>query len=49
MSESSANRKLTTILSADAAGYSRLTGDDEEATHATLNAYRELVQELIGA
>jgi len=27
------NRKLTAILYADVAGYSRLTGDDEEGTH----------------
>ncbi len=48
MPEPTAERKLTTILSADVAGYSRLTGDDEEATHATLNAYRTVVEELIG-
>jgi adenylate cyclase len=30
-------RKLTTILSADVAGYSRLMGDDEAATLKTLN------------
>ena len=31
-------RKLAAILSADVAGYSRLTGEDEEATIRTLNA-----------
>ena len=35
-------RKLTAILSADVAGYSRLMGDDEEATVATLGAYRKV-------
>ena len=30
-------RKLTAILSADVVGYSRLMGDDEEATIETLN------------
>jgi len=31
-------RKLTAILSADAVGYSRLMGEDEEATVRTLTA-----------
>ncbi len=35
-------RKLTAILSADVVGYSRLMGDDEEATVATLGAYRKV-------
>jgi len=30
-------RKLTAILYADVAGYSRLTGDDEDATHRALS------------
>ncbi len=29
-------RKLAAILYADVAGYSRLTGEDEDATHRTL-------------
>jgi len=29
-------RKLAAVLYADVAGYSRLTGDDEDATHKTL-------------
>jgi adenylate cyclase len=33
-------RKLTTIFSADVAGYSRLMGEDEVATVKTLTAYR---------
>ncbi len=33
MTDENYQRKLTTILYADIAGYSRLTGDDEERTH----------------
>jgi class 3 adenylate cyclase len=40
-------RKLTAILSADAVGYSRLMGEDEEATVRTLTAYREIMNTLI--
>ncbi|HJY80517.1 MAG TPA: adenylate/guanylate cyclase domain-containing protein [Candidatus Binatia bacterium] len=40
-------RKLAAILSADVKGYSRLMGDDEEATVRTLTAYRELIASLI--
>ena len=40
-------RKLTTILSADVAGYSRLMGDDEAATVKTLTTYREIMADLI--
>jgi adenylate cyclase len=36
-------RKLTAILSADVKGYSRLMGDDEEATIRTLTTYREVL------
>ncbi len=35
-------RKLAAILCADVAGYSRLTGDDEEGTHRTVSAYLDL-------
>ncbi len=35
-------RKLTAILCADVAGYSRLMGADEEATIETLTAYRRV-------
>ena len=35
--------KLAAILSADVEGYSRLMGDDEEATVRTLTAYREVL------
>jgi adenylate cyclase len=40
-------RKLTAILSADVKGYSRLMGDDEEATIRTLTAYRAVMTTLI--
>ena len=36
-------RKLAAILYADVAGYSRLTGDDEDATHRTLIEYLDLI------
>jgi len=35
-------RKLTAILCADVVGYSRLMGDDEDATIETLTAYRNV-------
>jgi adenylate cyclase len=40
-------RKLTAILCADVFGYSRLMGDDEEATLRTLTSYRKLIDGLI--
>jgi len=40
-------RKLTAILSADVEGYSRLMGEDEEATIRTLTSYREVMTFLI--
>ena len=36
-------RKLAAILYADVAGYSRLTGEDEEGTHRTLRTYLDLI------
>jgi adenylate cyclase len=36
-------RKLTAIFSADVEGYSRLMGEDEEATIRTLTTYREIL------
>ena len=36
-------RKLTAILSADVKGYSRLMGEDEEATVRTITAHREVI------
>jgi len=38
MSEQAIQRKLAAVLYADVAGYSRLTGADEDATHAALRA-----------
>jgi adenylate cyclase len=43
----SVERKLTTILSADVAGYSRLMSGDEAGTLATLTSYREIVAGLV--
>ncbi len=40
-------RKLTAILSADVAGYSRLMGEDEEGTVRTLNKYKKIIFRLI--
>jgi class 3 adenylate cyclase len=40
-------RKLTAILCADVFGYSRLMGENEEATLSTLSAYRKLIDSLI--
>jgi len=40
-------RKLTAILSADVKGYSRLMGEDEEATIRTLTIYREEMATII--
>jgi len=37
------NRKLTAILSADAAGYSRLMTEDEAGTIQRLKSYKELI------
>jgi len=43
MADEGFKRKLTAILSADAVGYSRLMGEDEEATIRTITAYREII------
>jgi adenylate cyclase len=47
MPEEGFKRKLTAILSADVEGYSRLMGEDEEATVHTITAYREVLTTLI--
>jgi len=47
MTQEGFKRKLAAILSADVEGYSRLMGDDEEATVRTLTAYREVLTTLI--
>jgi adenylate cyclase len=41
------HRKLTAILSADVAGYSRLMQDDEAATVLTLESYKQAFFDLI--
>src|SRR5215467_11300629 len=45
----SRRRKLAAILHADVAGYSRLTGQDEEGTHQALGELRRAVDPLIAA
>ena len=40
-------RKLAAILSADVVGYSRLMGEDEEATIRTVTAYRDVMAALV--
>ena len=47
MTEQGFKRKLAAILSADVEGYSRLMGDDEEATILTLISYRKVMTALI--
>jgi len=47
MAQEKFKRKLTTILSADVAGYSRLMGEDEAATVKTLEQYKGIMSELI--
>ncbi len=42
MAQGTITRKLAAILYADVAGYSRLTGADEEGTHRTLDAYLDV-------
>ena len=45
--EKSTERKLTTIQMADVVGYSRLMGDDEEATLRAPTASRELFSSTV--
>ena len=40
-------RRLTAILSADVAGYSRLMGEDEAATVSTITKYREIMSDIV--
>ena len=47
MQDAGVTRKLAVILAADVAGYSRLMAADEEGTLATLNARRQVIDELI--
>ena len=47
MEPTDAKRRLSAILMADVAGYSRLMGDDEQATLRTLTAHREVFSKTI--
>jgi adenylate cyclase len=47
MAQEKFKRKLTTIFSADVAGYSRLMQDDEAATVKTLEAYKTAISDLV--
>jgi class 3 adenylate cyclase/TolB-like protein/Tfp pilus assembly protein PilF len=47
MTEKAFKRKLTAIFSADVQGYSRLMGEDEDATVRMLMAHREVLSGLI--
>jgi adenylate cyclase len=44
-----ADRKLTTVFSADVQGFSRLMEVDEEGTFATLKTYRDAMSRLIAS
>jgi adenylate cyclase len=45
MTSDRVERRLTAILAADVAGYSRLMGSDEEGTLAALKAHRKALVE----
>ena len=47
MAQEGFKRKLTSIFSADAVGYSRLMGEDEAATVHTITSNRKLISSLI--
>jgi adenylate cyclase len=47
MTQEGFKRKLTSIFSADAVGYSRLMGEDETATVQTITSYRNVISALI--
>src|SRR5512139_3882705 len=47
MTNQEVKRKLKAILNADVKGYSRLMGEDEKGTVRTLNAYKEVMTNLI--
>jgi class 3 adenylate cyclase len=47
MSTEDFKRKLTAILSADVKGYSRLMGEDEEATVRTITALRNVITKIV--
>ena len=47
MADENVTRKLAAIFYADVAGYSRLTGEDEEGTHRTLSAHLDAITTVI--
>jgi adenylate cyclase len=47
MEQVSFHRKLTAILSADVVGYTRLMQDNEAATVQTLQAYKQIIADLV--
>jgi adenylate cyclase len=47
MDQGTFKRKLTTIFSTDAVGYSKLMGDDEVATVKTITAYQKIMTDFI--
>ena len=47
MESPTAKRKLAAIVAADVVGYSRLMGDDEDATLRTLTEYRAIMAECV--
>jgi adenylate cyclase len=47
MAQDKFQRKLTTIFSAGAAGYSRLMGEDEAAAVRTLEPYKGIILDLV--
>ena len=47
MNDDAFERKLAAIFYADVAGYSRLTGDDEEGTHRRLSEYLDAIAAAI--
>jgi adenylate cyclase len=49
MAADEGERKLTAILAADVAGYSRLMADDDRSTIRTLTDYREVFSEHVAA
>lgn len=49
MADENYKRKLSAILSADVAGYSRLMGEDEAATVSTLKSHRNMITGKIQA
>ncbi|MFP6746803.1 MAG: adenylate/guanylate cyclase domain-containing protein [Alphaproteobacteria bacterium] len=48
MADREIKRRLAAILAADIEGFSRLMGEDEEATVATLRGHRDVTDRLIG-